>query len=63
VSAETGRKCPPLTGVVVCGEVEGIGVSAVTVTTRMRKKERYYGSGTMESHHAVETVPAAVESF
>jgi hypothetical protein len=45
----------------VRGDVEGIGISAVTMTTRMRKKERYYGSGEMESHHAVEAVPAAVE--
>jgi hypothetical protein len=45
----------------VRGDVEGIGISTVTMTTRMRKKERYYGSGEMESHHAVEAVPAAVE--
>src|SRR5439155_11180432 len=51
----------PLPFVVVRGDVEGIGISAVTMTTRMRKKERYYGSGEMESHHAVEAVPAAVE--
>src|SRR5881296_4605 len=51
----------PLPFVVVRGNVEGIGISAVTMTTRMRKKERYYGSGEMESHHAVEAVPAAVE--
>jgi hypothetical protein len=38
----------------VLGDVEGIGVSAVTMTTRMRKKERCYGSGKMESHRAVE---------
>jgi len=51
----------PFPFVVVRGNVEGIGISAVTMTTRMRKKERYYGSGEMESHHAVEAVPAAVE--
>jgi hypothetical protein len=33
------------------------------MTTRMRKKERYYGSGAMESSNAVEAVPAAVESL
>jgi hypothetical protein len=41
--------------------LEGIGVFANIMPTRMRKKERCYGSGEMESHHAVETVPAAVE--
>ena len=51
----------PLPVLVVRGDVEGIGISTVTTTTRMRKKERYSGSGEMESHHAVEAVPAAVE--
>jgi hypothetical protein len=31
------------------------------MTTRMRKKERYNGSGAMESDPAVEAIPAAVE--
>ena len=53
----------PLPVLVVRGDVEGIGISTVTMTTRMRKKERYYGSGEMESHYAVEAVPAAVEPF
>jgi hypothetical protein len=51
----------PLPFLVVRGDAESIGISAVTMTTRMRKKERYYGSGERESHHAVEAVPAAVE--
>jgi hypothetical protein len=33
------------------------------MTTRMRKKERYNGSGAMASDHAVEAIPAAVESL